>query len=333
MVNLRMDQKKLLRVGIIGCGRIGSLWDEQVEDLSNAHPKTHALAYFKNPATQISSVCDISLERAMKAARKWNVPHHTDDLNSFLEKKFDIISICTPVEGRIDLLKALLATQKHCALLIEKPLASNHLEAIEIKNVLDQFTKPALINYSRRFAPGIRKIKNEISANIWGELQAGTGYYGNGFINNGSHLIDLICFLIGYPQKTVKQRETLDNRPGGDITISSTLIYQQGNIQIHGLNHQNYTVFELDLLFTKGRFRFTDRGMKIHTQEIIDDPVYPGFRILDNPAVLSAGYEEAMTRAIEEIVFISQNEINTGISCDVNDAIATASIIEETRRN
>jgi predicted dehydrogenase len=97
-----MDKETVPRVGIIGCGRIGSLWDEQVQ---SSFSKTHAQAFFKIHPKSLVAFCDVQLSRAQQAARHWSCQNATDSIDQFLKNTFDIISLCTPVESRFEIVK------------------------------------------------------------------------------------------------------------------------------------------------------------------------------------------------------------------------------------
>jgi predicted dehydrogenase len=324
-----MDQKNILKVGVIGCGRIGSLWDES-DPNPNSPAKTHEKAYRNNPATQLTGFCDADSVRATEAATKWSVPFSTSDLSEFLKKDFDIISICTPVDQRSSLLKKISENHRSSALLIEKPIAPSLKEAVEIKQLLEIFDLPAVINYTRRYTPGIQRLRAQIKQQKWGTFQAGTAYYGNGFLNNGSHMVDLLCYLLGPIEAFSKSTAVKDNRIGEDETISVQLNFPSGSVYMHGLDHRNFTVFELDLLFSKGRIRLTDRAMVESFQTVIEDPVYDGFKILGPPHVSSTEYEKSMENAIAEVVAIKNKNLSLP-SCTAEDAVAVTSIIENIR--
>jgi predicted dehydrogenase len=330
-----MDQKNILRVGVIGCGRIGSLWDEALSEseVNTSQPKTHALAYLQNKVTKLVALCDTDTKRAEAAAKKWKVDFFTDQVSAFLNQDLDIISVCTPTDNRLEVLKSIVAKSSDSVLLLEKPLAKDLQEAKLVKEILTALKKPAIVNYSRRFAPGIQNLKSQIAQGLWGTLQAGTAYYGNGFTNNGSHMLDLISYLLGEPKSSEVQKIVFDDRVTHDSTLSATLtLNNSAQIQIHGLDHRNFTVFELDLVFTLGRVRLTERGMVIQSQKIIDDPVYSGFRILGEPQVVSSQYELALSNAVDEAAQLQLGTIKRP-SCSVDDALNVMENIENIRRS
>ena len=70
----------IVNIGIIGCGNIGSLWDEGLGSSLQGPAKTHAKAFFQHPRADIVSMMDSSKQRADQAARHWKASHPTDQL-------------------------------------------------------------------------------------------------------------------------------------------------------------------------------------------------------------------------------------------------------------
>ena len=66
------------------------------------------------------------------------------------------------------------------------------------------------MNYTRRFVPEIRSIREAIKSGNYGAFLTGTGYYGKGLLHNGSHMVDLLQFLVGEVGKVAKVSEIVD---------------------------------------------------------------------------------------------------------------------------
>lgn len=325
-----MDQKTVLRVGIIGCGRIGSLWDEKSASAEAA--LTHAKAYIQNAATSLQMVSDISPARAETAARHWKTAQ-AGSVNELIEAKLDIVSLCTPVSERIGLIQLFSEKSPGTFLIIEKPLAETLNEAQQIAELCKTLQHEPLLNYSRRFTPGIQQLQDHIFNNTYGRLQSATGYYGNGFLNNGSHMIDLVSYLFGRPHEAGILGVIDDERIDQDATLSFFLKLASGaRITVNGLDHRHYTVFELDLMFEKARVRLTDRAMTIQTSKVIDDPVYEGYRILEESKNESTRYELSLARAVQEAVDIVHGQRETP-SCTPEQAVELTRLMENMLRS
>ena len=139
-----------------------------------------------------------------------------------------------------------------------------------------------LLNFSRRFDKSIRGLKKDIDNRKYGELRAVSGIYNKGLINNGSHLIDCLLFLfddikiewVGRP-KTDYHRDD----PSLPLTLSC-----KKNVPISILNadSNDYSIFELDLIFSKKRIRITEGGMNWLFQDVRDDKISVDTKLLEN---------------------------------------------------
>ena len=105
----------MLRVGIIGTGRISDL---------------HALEYRQNDRAQITAVCDVDQESAQRRAAAWNVQparvftnHH--DLLALPD--LDLVENLLPHHLHHPVTLAALAAGKHVS--VQKPMALSLVQA------------------------------------------------------------------------------------------------------------------------------------------------------------------------------------------------------------
>jgi predicted dehydrogenase len=96
----------MVRVGIVGCGRISDL---------------HAAGYLKNPRAKITAVCDADLGKAKAKAREWGVEtYYTDCTALFADPNIDAVDIITPQRSHEVL--ALKAIEAGKNVSIQKPM-------------------------------------------------------------------------------------------------------------------------------------------------------------------------------------------------------------------
>ena len=128
---------------------------------------------------------------------------------------FDAALVCTPDSSKLDILRYLLSHGKHG--LAEKPLLTEDPEALHELNQLAHAHRVACYTaYNHRFEPHIVTLKNILESGIIGTPYLIRGFYGNGTAMDvkrsvwrdrgmgvlpdlGSHLLDLVLFLIGTP--------------------------------------------------------------------------------------------------------------------------------------
>ena len=111
---------KKFKIGIVGCGRIGSILEE---DPLRGKPCTHAGGFSALPTAQLSAGCDIDPERLQKFGKRWNVTQLYSDYQDMLNKEsLDIVCIATwtPLHAKMTL-KAAEAGVK--GIFCEKPIA------------------------------------------------------------------------------------------------------------------------------------------------------------------------------------------------------------------
>ena len=115
-----------LKAVVIGCGRIGSEFDN---DPKRLYVSTHAGAYAAVKDTELVAVCDIDENKAKKSADRWGIKHVFIDFDKMMrECAPDIVSICTPPSTHYSVLRKLVK-YKPKAVFCEKPIASCIKEA------------------------------------------------------------------------------------------------------------------------------------------------------------------------------------------------------------
>lgn len=254
---------------IVGAGRITSALD----DPGDVHILTHAHAIQEHPSFQLHGFFDANFEQARIAAAKWGGQAFKTVADS---GPVDVVVIASPdnlhLQSVLDVLP--LAPK---VIVLEKPLARTLADAKRLLEIGKDM--PILVNFSRRFVPQLQKLAFRIGKGEFGAFLTGTGYYGKGFIHNGSHMLDLVRLLVGEPQGVSMFYGEDDFYPD-DPTQTVRLNLPSGkSFFMLGVSCTAFTIFEADLIFEKGRIRMLDSG---HTLEIygIDDSIYyAGYRV------------------------------------------------------
>ena len=202
------------KVGIIGCGRIASLFEE--DPLIKNKPCSHAGAYNYLKNTTITCACDTRKDRLERFSKTWNVNNLYEDYNKMLEKEdLDIVSICTHAPEHKDIcIKAAESGVK--AIFCEKPMDCYLKEADEMIKVCNKNNVLLVINHTRRWDTCFQKIAEIIKANKIGKVQFLNAYSSVGLLNGTTHLFDLLRFYVGnakWIQANIVKDESTD--PGG----------------------------------------------------------------------------------------------------------------------
>ncbi|MFA4941308.1 MAG: Gfo/Idh/MocA family oxidoreductase [Patescibacteria group bacterium] len=272
----RAQQKDKFRAIIVGAGNIASGFDSPKEKTV----LTHAHAYTKNKEVQLIGFYDIDINKARRAAKKWNCQYFSELGEVFENVEPDIVSVCVDTKNHFQVLKELVK-YKPRLVVCEKPLTENIQDAEKLLKIYKNNNIPISVNYLRRFDKTVNNIKREIESGKLGKILCASGIYSKGLLNYGSHLIDICSFLFGDFKKG-KVNYSMADYDEKDRSIAGFLEFKkckQFNLMIG--DSRRYSMFELDIIFEKGRIKFFDFGHKISRQTVSDDSRYKGYKSLD----------------------------------------------------
>jgi predicted dehydrogenase len=165
------------------------------------------------------------------------------------------------------------------AVLCEKPIATNTTEAMGMVSLAESKSCALLVNYMRRFDPGVIQLNIILKNEVIGSLYKINVWYSKGLINNGSHYLDLLLFLLG----EVAHVRIIDS---GRLWASSDpepdLLIQIGEIPVYflALREECFSFGEIVFWGTKGMVRYTERGRVIEIRKARPDPFYSGYMML-----------------------------------------------------
>lgn len=288
---------------IIGSGMIAGGYD----DLNSPNALTHAHAYINSDDFKLLGFYDIDYNKAVSCANKWNS-------NSFKSIEYaDVYSICTPDNTHLEVLKELIKFNPKLVFL-EKPVGINLEENKEIIEISK--TIPIVINYSRRFIKEFQELNKRIKSGEFGIFYKGYCCYGKGFNHNGSHLRDLVEFLIGpitkidyidhfidYSEMDPTNTVILHIEDNGIDTIN-----ESKKVFVQGIDSRLYSLAEFDFYFTKGRIRITNGGSNIEIYKVKENSIYAGYFNLVKEEDIKTNSEDALKNALENI----SNYLNKG---------------------
>ncbi len=147
-------EKKIV-VAIIGCGTIAN--------------SQHIPAYLKNEDVEIKYFCDIILEKAEAAVKKYGCGIAVQDYHEILkDPEVDGVSICTPNHMHSIISIDCLNAKKH--VLCEKPAAKNYEEALKMQEAAHRNNCILNIGVVNRFNNAVRTIKTMIDHGELGKV-------------------------------------------------------------------------------------------------------------------------------------------------------------------
>jgi predicted dehydrogenase len=249
---------------IIGCGNIGALYD-----LNNDKVLTHVKAFTQNGGFEVS-VFDEDKALVEKIAKKYNVVSITH-IDIDLLKGFDCVSICTPTSTHYKYL-SLTFEAKVKVIVCEKPISLLHYEISDLISKYKESKSSVLVNYIRRFLPAYQELKNFVKELLGSERILHVSIrYQRGFINNCSHALDLLQFLLQKPiilsdfKKNASTADHFENDP----TISATANWDGINFSILGLSNVKYSYFEIDIYIENYKIQISEAGNVIDVYKAV----------------------------------------------------------------
>lgn len=194
--------KGIINFGLVGCGRIS---------------KNHieALAKFPEDA-RLVAVCDINVEKAKKTGEQYAADYYTNLDDMLGRGDLDAISICTP--SGLHPAQGIAAAKKKLHVITEKPMATSLKKADELISACDENGVQLFVVKQNRLNSTLQLVKRAIDKGrfgriymvivnvLWARPQSyyddakwrGTWEFdGGAFMNQASHYVDMIEWLIG----------------------------------------------------------------------------------------------------------------------------------------
>ena len=248
--------KNKYKAAIIGAGNMGAFYSPPN---SKKGPMTHAHAYKNDKRIKLSAFVDVNKNKAVKATKVWGGRSYENITEMFKKEKIDIVSICVPDEIHKNILEACLK-YKPKAVFCEKPLTTDTKSG---ERLVKEYSKAEIllaVNYTRRFNKHIIELKKEIKKSKYGQPLNIIGIYTKGILHNGSHLIDLLIYLFGEITKMTTLAGRIDWKKS-DPTLDAFLKFKNGpTAHLVAADEHQYSIFDLDLLFEKGRIYLSQFG-------------------------------------------------------------------------
>jgi len=198
-----------LRIGVIGCGRISSVYVQVFKSLSEDVTVCYAV--------------DKVRERAKEVASHFPGCGYSQDIQALLEQKPDVVHVLTPhFLHKEHVIKALKAG---CNVLTEKPIALSVADAEEMISVAGETGKQLGVIFQNRYIEGVQEAKRLLTEGRMGKLTGAwstlnwwrpASYYqcdwkgswekegGGVVIDQAIHSIDLVRHLMGCEVVSIK---------------------------------------------------------------------------------------------------------------------------------
>ncbi|MCF7928221.1 MAG: Gfo/Idh/MocA family oxidoreductase [Spirochaetales bacterium] len=319
-MSLGNTRKELLRCGIVGLGRIGSLLEK---DKLREKPCSHAGAIHRNRQTELSAGCDIDKDRRDLFQRQWKCGSLYHDYNDFFsETDLDLVTIATPPETHLPILEAAAGAGIKTAV-CEKPLAGTLEDAKRIVALHNSGRVRILVNHERRYSADYQLVRRRIRESVYGELRSVHAkiYMGNTRSRSevafwdGTHLLDIINFLIDGSLQ-IRHVRASEDKDRSNFLVAAEV---SGNERLDGVpvlveigTRRNYIHFEVDCFFEKGRVIV---GNGIYREyESRKSPYYEGMRSLVLVKRKLRGKTGYFSNMFQDAVLLAQGKTGSPVS-------------------
>jgi UDP-N-acetyl-2-amino-2-deoxyglucuronate dehydrogenase len=203
MKNYSIIKNRKIRIALVGCGRISKNHFESIE--------TH------NHDFEITAVCDIDPTVVNVHAEKYKVSGYTDMEIMLQNEQLDLVSLCTP--SGLHPQQTILAAQYKVNVLTEKPMGTRFADGLAMIKACDYADVRLFVVKQNRMNDTLKLLKQAVNQGRFGSIynvamnvfwtrpqayyDQGNGWRGTwefdggAFMNQASHYIDLLDWVIG----------------------------------------------------------------------------------------------------------------------------------------
>lgn len=227
--------EKVIRFAIVGCGRISGYHIEALRSL---------------PGVEVAAVCDIIEERAIAAAQKCGGVIWFSDYKKMLATGgFDVVSICTPSGLHPE--HGILAAEAGYHVVCEKPMGVALEPVDRFIETCERLGRKLFVVKQNRLNPTVRLLKQAVDKGRFGKIcfaevnvfwTRPQEYYdqapwrgtkaldGGAIMNQASHYVDLVQWLVGDVEEVEAFTATLARRIETEDTGAALLHFRNGAI-------------------------------------------------------------------------------------------------------
>lgn len=225
-----------VRIALVGCGRISA---------------NHFEAIAKVEGLELSAVCDSVESRARAAGEQWQVPWFTSYEKMLAEADCDAVAIATP--SGLHPAHGILAAKAGKHVISEKPMAITLASADALVKACDDAGVHLFVVKQNRLNATVQLVKRALDKGRFGRLfLANTtvhwtrpqSYYdqapwrgtwefdGGAFMNQASHYVDLMQWLVGPVESVIAKTATMARRIEAEDTGAAVLKFRNGALGV-----------------------------------------------------------------------------------------------------
>jgi UDP-N-acetyl-2-amino-2-deoxyglucuronate dehydrogenase len=236
--------KDRFRIALVGCGRIS---------------RNHFDAIARIEGLELCAVCDSVADRAHAAAEEQGVKAFTNYGDMLKSAEADMITICTP--SGLHAAQGIAAAKAGKHVITEKPMAITLEQADDLVQACDSADVRLFVVKQNRLNPSIQLLKRAVDKGRFGRIYLANTtvrwnrpqeYYdsaswrgtwefdGGAFMNQASHYVDLIQWLVGPVESVVAKTATQARRIEAEDSGVAVLKFRNGALGVIEVNVLTY---------------------------------------------------------------------------------------------
>jgi UDP-N-acetyl-2-amino-2-deoxyglucuronate dehydrogenase len=227
---------RVVRVALVGCGRISA---------------SHLSAIEKVDGLELAGVADVEIDRANEVAERQGVPSFRtlEDLLGAVE--CDVVAVCTP--SGLHPAHGIAAARAGKHVVTEKPMAISLADADALVQACDAAGVHLFVVKQNRLNPPIQLLRRAVDKGRFGRIYLANTtvrwtrpqeYYdaapwrgtwefdGGAIMNQASHYVDLMQWLVGPVESVVAKTATLARRIETEDTGMAVLRFRSGALGV-----------------------------------------------------------------------------------------------------
>lgn len=320
-----------LRTAVVGFGKISSGYAGDAAMARYYRYCTHAQVLAANPRFEWIAVVDPSEAARRDARERWSVPtvaERVEELGS-VAREIEVVVLATPPDARLGILDELPNLR---AVIVEKPLGTTLQAGAAFVVRCRERGIPLQVNLWRRGDEVFRRLANGELRRMLGTPQAVTGYYGNGLLNNGTHLVDFLRMLFGeiHSVGPLGEGPAFEEGPiPGDTNPGFTANFASGLVAcVNPLRFREYREVGLDIWGQSGRLSLLNEGLTLLYYKRVANRAMTGEHEIaaDAPQAMQSTVGDALYRMYDNVADAVQGRCTLWSSGD--SALITAAIVD-----
>jgi UDP-N-acetyl-2-amino-2-deoxyglucuronate dehydrogenase len=221
-----------VRIALVGCGRIS---------------RSHFDAIAAVDGLQLTAVCDVVEERAREAGDRLGVPWFVSFDRLLREAKADVVTIATP--SGLHSAQGTLAARAGKHVVSEKPMSITLAQADALVHACDESGVRLFVVQQNRLNPSVQLLRRAVDKGRFGRIFVANTtvwwsrpqeYYdhaswrgtwefdGGAIMNQASHYVDLLQWLVGPVESVMAKTATLARRIEAEDTGIAVLKFRSG---------------------------------------------------------------------------------------------------------